>query len=718
MIKKLQNITKKSFNDYCFATELKECNIFFGTNGSGKSSLANWIFENSQSVKKFDSDYVQNNISAKDTLSGVKLIVGSERIEIEEAILNIEEANNNLNSTISNIEKKINDYKQEIYDFMNIQLNEARLQFKLSRNINQKRNARVNTVEALQLWENDIISNSELNDFSTSSDIELKLNELKLKYSKISFYDKFQTNHFNELNILLKEKIKKPEFEMSMTLNQWLELGIHLHNHSIDSSGKTICKFCKNTFDYEEIKIDIFRKINSDFAEKLKELEKYKSIFKNLEDSINFDEIDNIDRELSTKLKIDIKEIIKSINNKLNNPESIIDKKNDFLSNYTLLRDEILEYKLDLNNKITEQEKLLNEIESVAKSWVAKKILQKYPLDRVINSLSSFEQKIKMYNKLIFNNRKWVLENTPKGELQPFADLVNSQFSRIGLNIECILYEENYLLQNKKDKSIIVNTKDLSEGERRLLGFLHFYYDLYKEAEISLKENIELILIDDPITSLDSDNRYYLTELLNLIIGKLTKLGAQMFIFTHSSMDFHNFGYGLDSKKILKCTIYKNELGNSEIEMINGNDIKNYSDYYKSNFRTLYKFSKISNSKIGIFENSVRFGNTGRLVFESHARSNYRIENATGSSIEKLIEYYNIPETKVESFKEMIDIINSLSHGLSFYDSDVNEISPRSVRDTIRKLLSILYLKDKNHVIAMLGFSSDDKSLEEIGTWF
>lgn len=42
------------------------------------------------------------------------------------------------------------------------------------------------------------------------------------------------------------------------------------------------------------------------------------------------------------------------------------------------------------------------------------------------------------------------------------------------------------------------------------LAFLHFYCDIFDEINSS-DNSIKQVIIDDPITSLDSDNRYYLT---------------------------------------------------------------------------------------------------------------------------------------------------------------------------------------------------------------
>ncbi|MFU2164640.1 hypothetical protein ACMZ6Z_07615, partial [Streptococcus pluranimalium] len=174
MIDKLINISKKSFHNFSFDENLHNCNIFFGTNGSGKSSLSNWISENHESVKRFDTDYVLNNISTVDSLSGIQLLVGADRIGIEEAIENIKKANLNLVQNNQDIDKLIENYKNEVFEFMTYSLSEARELFRMTRQINQKRNAKINPIEALKAWANDIID-ADFSKINSSDSIELEL---------------------------------------------------------------------------------------------------------------------------------------------------------------------------------------------------------------------------------------------------------------------------------------------------------------------------------------------------------------------------------------------------------------------------------------------------------------------------------------------------------------------------------------------------------------
>ncbi|NQP61720.1 AAA family ATPase [Streptococcus suis] len=711
MIDKLANISKKSFHNFSFHENLRECNIFFGTNGSGKSSLSNWISENHESVKRFDTDYILDNIYTVDSLSGIKLLVGANRIGIEEAIENIKNANLNLVQYNQYIDKRIEDYKNEVFEFMTYNLSEARELFKMTRQINQKRNAKINPIDALKAWENDIID-ADFSKINSSDSIELELTNLRKEKSEITF----DTNRkidiiLTEIQNIFTQKIIKPDFQITKDLSEWLKEGLHLHNDGINE-----CKFCGNHFDYEKVHDGILEKIQSQYSQAVESLERNKILLEGIKNDL-FSQPEHIIDDSFKILNSNISEIINNIEAKIENPSLVIPYTFEIEANYNNVIGNIKAKIENLDKDILRQEALLGEIENVAKSWVAQKILERYPIDEVSEQLQQYEEQQRANERYIEENKQWIQEVEPAGNLRPFADLLNHEFRVIGINIKCQIDGNHYLLKHGTNPSITISTRDLSEGERRLIGFLHFYYDLYLEPEKSLKNNVECIIFDDPITSLDSDNRYFMTELINTIIKKLTSMNAQVFILTHSSIDFHNFGYDFDNNSLLKALIYKDEHGNSNIRKVESYESKNFSDYYRANFKTIYDFAKISNSKLSTVENCVRFANMGRLILESHARSNYRLENATSSAITQLMKFYNISEDKEEEFKGMLDVINSLSHGLSFYDIDINQISPREIRDAIRKLISIMFNYDKNHVIAMIGLADDSRALREIESW-
>ena len=51
-------------------------------------------------------------------------------------------------------------------------------------------------------------------------------------------------------------------------------------------------------------------------------------------------------------------------------------------------------------------------------------------------------------------------------------------------------------------------------------------------ADREMKENIEYIIIDDPITSLDTENRYHLTKIINQFIDFSKSANKQVLFYT------------------------------------------------------------------------------------------------------------------------------------------------------------------------------------------
>lgn len=105
----------------------------------------------------------------------------------------------------------------------------------------------------------------------------------------------------------------------------------------------------------------------------------------------------------------------------------------------------------------------------------------------------------------------------------------------------------------------------------------------------------------------------------------------------------------------------------------------------------------------------LRFGNQCRFILESHARSNYNIENVTNNVLDDIMRVYNVDIIYKARISRMLDIINSLSHGISYSWDEVSSISPREIQKAARTVLWMLYQKDSAHVLAMTegvtGFS-------------
>lgn len=409
------------------------------------------------------------------------------------------------------------------------------------------------------------------------------------------------------------------------------------------------------------------------------------------------------------------------IDKKINDTSKIFVVEENVWENLSALDKKIIDKKENLSQSINTLEKLISTVESLAKSWVGSQLKSNTRVSEMCSALKKCDTKIAENGNIIRSNNQWISEKQHiNSDLQPFADLVNSQFEVLGLDFLFEVTEDakSYNVKHKNSK-VDLKPEDLSEGERRLVVFLHFYFDLFDEPDKSFVATLNTIIIDDPITSLDMENRYYLTELINKFIKEVKSLNKQLFIFTHSSLDFHNFGYGDSS--VTHFRISKNIQGNSQIKRLNKGDLKNYSDYYKTFFEQLFEFAQMSKNKVNEVINFRQYANQARIVFESHARTHYKIENATSaeSNLPQLYEAYSIEEERQQDFQSMLNIINSLSHGFSFTEQDLNEVPVGVVHKAVKQMFGILHKKDSAHVRAMIDkveFKKYDNNKPE--NWF
>lgn len=362
-----------------------------------------------------------------------------------------------------------------------------------------------------------------------------------------------------------------------------------------------------------------------------------------------------------------------------------------------------------------EIEKQIVEIENVAKSWIGQELSNDASIQDLMQKTAKLSEEIIELQNISHDNSQWIEDLMRKGsDLHPFEELANQELKQSGFGIELRTDSDNqhYGVWHRTD-NVKLELKHLSEGERRFLAFIHFYYDLFIKPNETIIQGVDMVIIDDPITSLDSDNRFYLTEFINSFIKFGIKHDIQIFVLTHSSQDFHNFAYNADSKKTKWFKIIKNNTGESEIELLGAEDRKNYSDYYQTTFKDLFMFAQLSAGKLN--DSYLSYGNKARMIFESHARSHYKIEYTANKEYRSLKQYYEVPDILDGEVTKMLDVINALSHGLTFIDSV--DISPKELQLNVRTLLRILYHKDKQHVLQMAGNIINKSNRNDTERW-
>ena len=431
----------------------------------------------------------------------------------------------------------------------------------------------------------------------------------------------------------------------SSEIVSWLEKGISLHDTDAD-----MCLFCQNRSNFSITTIQ--ERVNSYIADEKQKDSKFleeilgqvSESIKDLEGSIDnkstlyvfydkseIDDIFSFHKELST-----LKSLSGKLTKKLSSMNDIIiispaeiqdiEHLINSLKDRRERLDQIKKDKLkELREKDSKQRVLVNGAIGLA-------IKEDEDFNNRLNNLKKFETEVqdKHDKNIKLQNDIKDLESQ-KSDYGDFMNFLNEVLESLGINIRldhCKDDEKLYYLRhsNKEDGDLTV--KDVSEGERNILALLFFYFELYKDnLQQNSKDEIKLILLDDPISSLDEGNRIYVLELVRHILLEKSKF-EQIFIFTHSWNDFCDITYGVqagDSNGVYGFfEITKDSNSHSSIDIIKKPAISPYKVLFKEIYELhkkeiTYKLNDCelyhyANSMRRVFEEFLSFKCGGRTV--------------------------------------------------------------------------------------------------------
>ncbi|HFD7565741.1 MULTISPECIES: AAA family ATPase [Staphylococcus] len=676
MVGLITNFSKKSFKDYSMEEKLKfnDINIFYGINGRGKTSLARGIKEEIEktehdNLRYFYSDYIDELLLLEDSnkFKGVKATFGEKDVKIENEI-------NELNKQIIDISNN----EEELME------KRKRLRQKIDE-IHKSRKGNLNIpVKASNKSIEDVIKLYQKN-LEAAKKIEPDLNRLK---SFLGDNEALQ-NHYNRIyeinipNLTIEEyettKIveilqkdysdtKIPSYEVV----EWLRNGLILHDKE-----DSVCKFCDNKFDYSGIEEKVNMYLSNEKQNDSNYLIKVKSsielILKNYEQYIlNFEKNAFFTNELKIKkteedLKEQLVEIIKILNIKIDNMEN--KNLNFSADNYTILMNKLKNIEENFREKKKSKlEDLMKRIENITKiltGSISLEIIENQTIKEELSNIQKEEEKCrkqKELNKKIKLKVKQLREN--QSDYNDFKNYLNEVFESINLHIrlESDDSTDSYYLYHPIEE-IKLNVKDISEGEKNLIAFLFFYFELFDDDnQKNIKSNITELIIDDPINSFDESNRFYVLELIKNIIKSNIN---QIFIFTHSWNDFCDITYGLKGEKNNFYEIRKNYKGASFLEKI-----EKTKTPYKKLFQEIYELSR---KKEELIKNEDCYYyhtiNSIRRVFEEFL--SFKLKNnklPQKSNQPEIEEVYRIMTQKEMSGRKKRDLgafltnINILSH--------------------------------------------------------
>lgn len=271
-----------------------------------------------------------------------------------------------------------------------------------------------------------------------------------------------------------------------------------------------------------------------------------------------------------------------------------------------------------------------------------------------------------------------------------FANFVSQILNdiNISLKIEVDIDNRNYIIKSLYE-DIPLTLSDISEGEKNLLALLFFYYELFNDSkQQNIKTEIELIIVDDPISSMDDSNKFYILELMKNLLNLRDQ---QIFILTHSWDDFCNLTYGKKAwekdSKYATFEVRKND-GQSELVKLN-----NIEKPYKHLFKEIYNFSKKKITEDTTDCEIYHYPNIMRRIFEEwYSFKIGKDLNLTSDQQERLVNDFKLFEDKKKmKLGVLLKVCNILSHSIT------NSINSQEIFQSAKFLMNLIKENDKLH---------------------
>jgi wobble nucleotide-excising tRNase len=689
---KLHNVA--TFTETVEITNLKKVNFIYGLNGTGKTTISNFLYdpsnldfsncakiwENDVELetlvynKKFREDYF-----GKGKLNGVFTLGKASKEEIN--------AINTKKEELKTLKEQYAKRKLTL-DAQNEKKDGKVLTFKekIWKSIFQKHKTHFKEAFVGSMRSKDTFYNRIIDEFKNNKKSLLEIDILKTKSQTIfgeapKHINPFTVIHFERLveiekdEIWKKKVIGKADVEIAkliqkLNINDWVIKG---KGFLVDT--ETTCPFCQE----ETITVDFKKQLDEFFDEnftnnlknikdfneeylreattivnQLNQIEKeekdnkktmlnislFSANLKTLisEFSTNKEYLQNKIAEPSREVNLkSIKEQLDNLNTLLTEANTSIESHNKIVLDYTNQREELVSsiWKYLIEDNKGDIDSYVKELDTLNKG-----------IKGIQNQYEEFKEKHRLL-KIEIN--KLSLDVTSS---EPTVIQINNTLKTYGFQSFTIVpskKEENHYEIQREDGSLAEST--LSEGEVTFITFLYFLQISKGSLEEGKTSEDKILVIDDPISSLDSNILYVVSTLIKSILKDVRENKGsilQVILLTHNVF-FHKevsfFGGGITRLNNTNFWILRKKNKKSSIQVF-GQENPIHSSY-----ELLWKELKQENTLVSV-------QNTMRRIIENYFRllGKYRDDKLIGKF-----------ETKEEQdiCRALISWINDGSHSIN-----------------------------------------------------
>ena len=745
--------------------------LVYGKNGSGKSTISegfgqlilneddvksefevSLLDENNQtiavtghdSIFVFNEEYIDNNVKIDDDGLGTIILLGSQ-VDLQTQIETASKARDDAKIEYEQSEATYNSYcdksnplspDNHLEKIKNVlKKGWAAKDAKIKGN---KHNSAVNDKLV------DEIGTLEVKE--TAAQIQDAISEKKNLLTKISDNNNnypnsvktiyIQANYEGQLCKLLEKKIDNPK--LTDREKQILSVIENGHQKFVESAqsvfakdGTTYCPYC-------------FQPVSSEYKDHLlseistvlnKEVEIHKAELSgtSLPDFSQYDysEFETLDSELYKRIRDSIEKCVniiskykKYIAQKLDNiytpvvinplglEESIVSL-NDFLR-------DLEEKRQTFNDAAKKKKDLKNDLILLNKKEAHLEIKTLY---------SSYKKQLQAKTKAeSIRNKKsadYELAKKHLSELEQQKSSVNLAIKQINNSLKYIFFSESRLSIELKDNKYYlksngnnVKPKNISLGERNIIALCYFFTQILSNQEIEkLYQTEELIVIDDPVSSFDFENKVGIISFLRYQINRIVRgnQSSKIILLSHDMETVFHIRKALDEitdsfKQEGKSLVYRPwELQEHALSLL-----PMEHNEYVALLKQIYQYA---DNTTNVSSDSI--GNIMRRALEAFSTFNYR------KPIEKVMYNSNVMQAlgnKSLYFENLM--CRLVLHGESHFKERIYSlqdntnffmfISDTEKQRTAREILCFMFILNKPHIIACL---ENNDYIQKIQSW-
>ncbi len=742
--------------------------LIYGKNGSGKSTISKGIaiaahrddnadlvaslldrngnhidFSESENVFVFNEKYIDENIKINDDGLGTIVLLG-EQVELQSEIDRYEELLIDSNKDIEKSSKECELYKDENntlspLHYMNIIERTLKRTGGWAETDAKIKDNKQNTAVTKQIKDEFLKlspSNTETelkSEYKEKWDLFSSVSAPNNEYSDVINKIYFKENIDDDICGILSRKIEETRFTdreklIFSVITNGRQQYVEDAHREFTNQNVEFCPYCYQPLDEQyknELIKSIERVLNKDVENHKQELnsisfpelnnnyERYSALDKNLTEAIIKQKsiCENIIlqyKNLIIKKRGNIYQPIENVNYQLEKNIIILNNLLEQLENKRVSFNKAAKDKKQLQKKLIEINKAIAyfEIESAVQDY--KKQNEEFALKQ--EELKKKEE-----------NRQNIIDKL--GSLKQRQSQKGLATKNINHALSYVFYSQDRLsIEFKNDKYYLksngrhVKPEDISTGERNIIALCYFFTYIASNQEISKLYSKEMfVVIDDPVSSFDFENKVGISSLLrysiNMIVGGNPK--SKILIFSHDLTTIFDIQKAVneirDSRKgNAKYSLNKPVL--QELKKGRLDTLKFKPNEYGSSMKNIYDFIKGNTDSITI-------GNTMRRVLEAFSTFIYQksIDNVSyePNVLSALGDYsiyfenlmYRLILNGESHFEEQIYNIYERKDFFEFISDDEK-------KRTAKDILCFMYILNHGHIEAYLP-----EAVQDIKKW-